>query len=106
LTTPDPSGPLEHHAFEGNPLKMSKLERLTPAGWIEIGVFPATADGLLRAARRYQRERKRPGLMGVALWIGPTLAACEMAQSIRRFYKSGAPAATCPILVVDGETAE
>lgn len=105
MTTPKPSGPLEHHAFEGNPLKMSKLERLTPYGWIELASYPATADGLLRAARHYKRARKQPELMGIALWIGPTLAACELAQSIRKLYHSGAPAATQPILTVDGEAA-
>lgn len=101
---PRPEGPLEHHQFEGNPLRSSKVERLTGSvGWLEVGKFPPTVDGLSRAVRCYQRLRAQPDLMGVALWVGPALAACELSQSVRRFYKEGPPALIAPVLIVKGE---
>lgn len=102
---PPIEGPLENHAFEGNPLKRSKVERLTGVGWIELGAFPATVEGLSRAVRCYKRARAQPNQMGIALWIGPTLAACELARSVRAFYKSGPPAIVMPVLTVSGEPA-
>lgn len=101
---PRAEGPLEHHAFAGNPLRQSKVERLTREyGWIEVGKFPPTAEGLARAARCYKRIREQPVLMGVALWVGPTLAACELSHGVRLFYDSGPPALTVPVIVVKGE---
>lgn len=95
-------GPLEHHAFIGNPLVPSKVERLTGVGWVELGKFSATISGLSRAVRCYQRARQQPNQMGLALWIGPTLAACELNQGVRAFYKSGPPALIAPVLTVKG----
>lgn len=107
MAEPRPSGPLEHHAFQGNPLRSSKVERLTrQVGWIEVGKFPPTAAGLRRAVACYERIRIEPELLGVALWVGPTLAACELSQGVRRFYGEGPPALIAPIIVVSGEPAE
>ena len=108
---PTPAGPLENHHFEGNPLRQSKVEQLTQYGWIEIGKFPATVKGLARACRLYGKLRNRsraegqPPLMGVALWVGPALAACELSQSIRSFYGEGPPAPVAPTITVEGHSA-